>query len=126
GLASHSLTVARYPGMRRTKTRFSDGPFCGCNLFAFLTPGSRAAADLWRRVEHQRKQPLKMIGALGWMVVLRYALGLLSLKVALRHVSAHMGLDVGAVILPFPEAAVDVDTVSDWRFAQAIASRPGT
>jgi hypothetical protein len=84
GLASHSLTVARYPGMRRTKTRFSDGPFCGCNLFAFLTPESRAAADLWRRVEHQRKQPLKMIGALGWMTVLRYALGLLSLWTSTR------------------------------------------
>lgn len=126
GLASHSLTVERYPGMRRTKTRFSDGPFCGCNLFAFLTPGSRVAADLWRQVEHQRKQPLKMIGALGWMMVLRYALGLLSLKAALRHVSARMGLEVGAVILPFPEAAVDVDTVSDWQFAQAIAARSGT
>lgn len=126
GLASHSLTVARYPGMRRTKTRFSDGPFCGCNLFAFLTPESRAAADLWRRVEHQRKQPLKMIGALGWMTVLRYALGLLSLKAALRLASARMGLAVGAVILPFPEAAVDVDTVSDWQFAQTIAARSGT
>jgi hypothetical protein len=34
-----------------------------------------------------------------------------------------MGLRVAVVILPFPEAAVDVDTVSDWHFAQAIASR---
>jgi len=28
------------------------------------------------------------------------------------------------VILPFPEAAADVDSVSDWHFAEAIAARP--
>jgi CTP:molybdopterin cytidylyltransferase MocA len=125
GLASHALTVARYPGMRRTKTRFRDGPYCGCNLYAFLTVESRAAADLWRRVEHQRKRPLKMIGELGWLTALRYVLGALSLNDALRLISKRMGIKAGAVILPYPEAAVDVDSVDDWRFAQAIASRSG-
>ena len=125
-LASHALTVAKYPGMRRTRTRFSDGDFCGCNLFAFLTPGSRKAADLWRRVENHRKRPIKMLADLGWVVVLRYLLGLLSLKDALKHISGRMGLRAGAVILPFPEAAVDVDSVSDWHFAQAIALQLGT
>jgi len=122
-LAPYALVMTHYPGMRRTRTRFSDGAFCGCNLFAFLTPESRAAADLWRQVENERKRPLKMIGRLGWMVVLRYLLGLLSLKDALRLISERMGLKVGAVILPFAEAAVDVDSVSDWHFAEAIAAR---
>jgi hypothetical protein len=122
-LASHERIMARYPGMRRTRIRFTDGAFCGCNLFAFLTAESRAAADLWRRVENERKRPLKMIAQLGGWVVIRYLLGLLSLKDALRHISGRMGLRVAAVILPFPEAAVDVDSVDDWHFAQAIASR---
>ncbi|MFO7709577.1 MAG: nucleotidyltransferase family protein [Desulfobacterales bacterium] len=125
GLASHALTVARYPGMRRTKTRFRDGPYCGCNLYAFLTPESRSAADFWRRVEHQRKSPLKMIAELGWLTALCYVLGTLSLKGALRLISKRMGIQAGAVILPYPEAAVDVDSVDDWRFAQDIASRTG-
>jgi hypothetical protein len=124
-LASHARVMASYPGMRRTRTRFSDGSFCGCNLFAFLTPEGRAAADLWRQVENERKRPLKMIGRLGWMVVLRYLLGLLSLANAIRLISERMRLKVGAVILPFPEAAVDVDSVSDWHFAEAIAARAG-
>jgi len=122
-LAPYALIMENYPGMRRTRTRFSDGPFCGCNLFAFLTAASRSAADLWRQVESERKRPLKMIGRLGWMAALRYLLGLLSLKDGLRLISERMGIKVGAVILPFPEAAVDVDSVSDWHFAQAIASR---
>jgi hypothetical protein len=36
-----------------------------------------------------------------------------------------MGVRVKVVLLPFPEAAVDVDTVDDWRFAESIASRRG-
>jgi CTP:molybdopterin cytidylyltransferase MocA len=123
GLAPHALVVDRFPGMRRTRTRFSDGPYCGCNLYAFLSAESRVAAEVWRRVEHQRKRPLKMIGELGWRTALRYVMGLLSLPDALRRISRRMGIRAGAVILPFPEAAVDVDSVEDWRFAQAIASR---
>jgi CTP:molybdopterin cytidylyltransferase MocA len=125
-LASHAQVMARYPGMRRTRTRFSDGAFCGCNLFAFLTPESRAAADLWRRVENERKRPLRMLSQLGGWVVIRYILGLLSLKDAVRHISKRMGLRVAAVILPFPEAAVDVDSVSDWHFAEVLASGAGS
>lgn len=121
-LASYTQIVAKYPGMRRTRTRFSDGDFCGCNLFAFLTPKGRAAADFWRRVENERKRPAKMLSELGWRVVLRYLLGRLSLKDALQHISHRMGLRVGVVILPFPEAAVDVDSVSDWNVARSIAS----
>jgi hypothetical protein len=64
-----------------------------------------------------------MIGQLGWGVVVRYLLRRLSLKDALRQISDRMGVRVAVVILPFPEAAVDVDSVSDWHFAQAIASR---
>jgi hypothetical protein len=36
-----------------------------------------------------------------------------------------MGIEVGAVIMPFPEAAVDVDSVSDWHFAESIAAGAG-
>ena len=82
-------------------------------------------ADLWRRVENERKRPVKMLSELGWLVVLRYLLGRLSLKEALRRISQRMGVRVGVVLLPFPEAAVDVDSVADWQVAQRIASGSG-
>ncbi len=122
-LASYRQIVAKYPGMRRTRIRFRNGDFCGCNLFAFLTPEGHAAAGFWRRVENERKRPVKMLGALGWLVVLRYLLRRLSLEDALRHVSRRMGLRAGVVIMPLPEAAVDVDSVGDLDTARRIASR---
>jgi CTP:molybdopterin cytidylyltransferase MocA len=122
GLASYDRVMERFPGMRRTRTRFSDGAVCGCNLFAFLTVDGRKAADLWRQVENERKHPVRMLNRLGWGVVVRYLLGRLRLQDALGHISGRMGVKVGVVLLPFPEAAVDVDTVGDWRFAESIAA----
>jgi GTP:adenosylcobinamide-phosphate guanylyltransferase len=126
GLASYEQVMERFPGMRRTRTRFSNGAVCGCNLFAFLSPEGRRAADLWRQVENDRKHPVRMLNRLGWGVVVRYLLGRLSLEAALSHVSRRMGVTVGAVRLPFAEAAVDVDTVADWHFAESIAARRET
>ena len=38
GLAPHALVLEAYPGIKKTVLHFSDGDFCGCNLFAFITP----------------------------------------------------------------------------------------
>lgn len=118
-LAPHELIAAAYPDMKRTVIKLRDGGYCGCNLFAFLTPRARIAADFWRRIEDQRKRPLRVIGLLGWMAVIRYLVGRLTLNEGLERLSRRMGLKIGVVIMPFPQAAVDIDTVSDWRFAQA-------
>ena len=120
GLASHEEVMRAYPQSRRTATRLREGGFCSCNLFAFLTPHARRAAEFWQRCERNRKKPWRMMGAIGWVVVLRYLLGKLSLQEGLGRLSTRMNVKAGAVILPFPEAAVDVDTVSDWRLVEEI------
>ena len=120
GLASHEEVMRAYPQIRRTATRLRDGSFCSCNLFAFLTPRARRAAEFWRKCESNRKKPWRMIRAIGWPVVLRYLLRKLSLNEGLGRLSTRMNVKAGAVILPFPEAAVDVDTVSDWRIVEEI------
>ena len=124
GLARNEIVEAAYPGVRRTVLRLSDGGFCGCNLFAFLTTRGRAAADFWREVEQQRKKPLRLVSSFGVFPVLRYLCGRLSLGQALEGISRRMGLKAGAVFLPFPEAALDVDKVNDWQLAQSIVDNP--
>jgi len=113
GLAPHALISEAYPGIKKTVFRFSDGEFCGCNLFAFLTPEGRQAASFWRKIEQQRKKPLVLIGLLGWWTVLRYRLGMLSLEEALAKLGKRLGLRVRAVILPYANAAIDVDSIAD-------------
>jgi len=123
GVARHEAVTKAYPRTQRTATRLQDGSYCGCNLFAFLTPCARRAADFWRQVETQRKKPLRVIRVLGVTAVLRYLLGQLSLTEALERVSRRLGFKAGAVIIPFPEAAIDVDSVADWELVQAIVSK---
>ena len=120
GIARHEEVAKAYPQTRRTATRLADGAYCGCNLFAFLTPRARLAADFWRQVESQRKKPLRVIQVLGWMAVLRYLMGRLSLAEALDRISSRLGFKAGAVIMPFAEAAVDVDSVSDLELVEKI------
>ena len=119
GLAPYALVREEFPAMKKTVLRFRDGEFCGCNLFSFLTPEGREAANYWREVEAQRKSPLRVIRALGWFSVAKYLLGKLTLDDALNSLSRNLGLQVRAVILPYADAAVDVDSVSDYRLVQA-------
>jgi CTP:molybdopterin cytidylyltransferase MocA len=129
GLAPYSLVAEAYPGIRKTVLRFSDGEFCGCNLFAFVTPEGRRGARFWRKIEQQRKKPLVLIGLLGWRAVIRYRLGLLSLEEALEKLGKRLGLRLRAVILPYANAAVDVDSISDLMLVRgaletALAENP--
>jgi len=119
-LAPHDLVANAWPAVKRTRLHFRDRDYCSCNLFAFMTPRSRAITGFWRKVESQRKQPWRVIGILGWWPVFKYLLGRLSLQEALARISGRFKLKIGAVILPFPEAAVDVDSENDWQLVQQI------
>jgi CTP:molybdopterin cytidylyltransferase MocA len=123
GLAPYALVKESYPGIRKTVLRFSDGEFCGCNLFAFMTPEGRRAASFWRKIEQERKKPLLVIGLLGWWAVIRYRLGLLPLEEALAKLSKRLGLRMRAVILPYANAAIDVDSIADYTLVQGAVAK---
>lgn len=119
-LAPHDLVDDAHPGVRRTVLKFRDGGYCSCNLFAFMSARARKAADYWRQVERDRKHPWKIARTLGWLTVLRYVLGRLSLDDILGLASKRLNIQVGAVVMPFPQAAIDVDTVADWEYVNAV------
>ncbi|MEE9343058.1 MAG: nucleotidyltransferase family protein [Gammaproteobacteria bacterium] len=118
-LCRYELIKSTFPGMKKTVLKFSDGEYCGCNLFSFLTPNSRELANKWRQVEDDRKNPLRVIKLLGWFSVLRYMTGTLSLNDAMRRLSRKLGLRISIIDMPFAEAAVDVDSISDQQIVQA-------
>jgi CTP:molybdopterin cytidylyltransferase MocA len=122
-LAPHELVQRAYPRTRRTVLKFSDGHYCGCNLFAFLTPRGRKLAQLWQQVEADRKKPIRVVGLVGWGAMALYALRMLSLASAVRRISTQAGVAAGVVTMPFAEAAIDVDTVADLEQVRAIVAR---
>ncbi|GJL61379.1 MAG: hypothetical protein NPIRA04_00330 [Nitrospirales bacterium] len=126
GLVPYDLVKQAFPESKRTVMKFKDQGYCGCNLFAFLTPQGRTMATFWQQIEQERKKPLRLIGMLGWMAVLRFVTGNLSLAQGLEGLSKKLHLRVRTVSLPFPEAAVDVDTVADWELAKKIVEARAT
>ena len=115
GFTRFEAVMAAFPEGRRTGWKFRDGRFCGSNLYAFMTPRARDVASFWRRVERDRKKPWRVAGALGIGTLIRFVLRQMSLAEALTALGEKTGTTIAAVVLPFPEAAVDVDSVADWQ-----------
>lgn len=120
GFVPHALVKAAWPESRRTVTRFSDGHFCGSNLFAVLTPEGRKALSFWRQFEADRKKPWKIAKRVGFATLLRYLLRRLSLNDALQALSKLAGCRIGHVTVEHARAAVDVDSVEDQKLAERI------
>lgn len=120
GLVPYSLVVASYPQSKRTVTRFTGVGFCGSNLFGLFTPKAERMVEFWSHIERERKHPFRLIRTLGGLVLIRYVLGCLSLSEALDRLGRRLDLQVKEVLLPFPEAAIDVDTPEDLALAEKI------
>jgi GTP:adenosylcobinamide-phosphate guanylyltransferase len=125
GLARSDLVTAAAPEGERTFLRFSDGAFSGCNLFYFASPKAAGLVALWREVEALRKQPVKLLGRLGPLTAVQYALGLLSLRSALERLGRLAGVRAAAVEMPFGQAAIDVDKPSDLDLVRRIVGDAG-
>lgn len=122
GFARRDVVMKAYPETSRTAYHFKDGAYCSCNLFAFVTPQSRDVPTFWRKVEQHRKNPLKVIGILGWHTVLLYLLRRLTLSDVMDRLSKRLRCRAGVVILPFPEASIDVDTKQDLHFVNRLVA----
>lgn len=123
GIIKYKILQNKYGNARRTVIRLYDGDFCGCNLFTFNSRG-RVLVDFWQQAEALRKRPWKLISrVLGWRAVWSYLLGRLTLDQALQQVSKKTGVQICPVILPFPEAGIDVDKVEDLQQVESILAK---
>ena len=122
GLAEKSVIQPAYPNMKRTYINFSDKSVSGCNLFYIANARGLAAIEFWKQAQHLRKEPLKLARKLGWQVLFKYMFKRLSLSGAFDYASRILDIKASAVIIPIPEAAIDVDKPSDIVLVEAILS----
>ena len=120
GIARADMVLERYPASTRTLLRFADGARCGCNLFSINTPAARAAIVFWTQLEQERKRPWRLIRMLGVGALFRYLSGRLTLADALATLSRKLQIEAGAIEMPFAEAAIDVDKLSDLALVESI------
>jgi HAD superfamily hydrolase (TIGR01490 family) len=123
GVVARELLSARYPRSRRTWLRFRAGAYTGANLFTVRTPGSVEALRILARAEASRKDQLRLLWHFGPALALGALIRTMSLQQFVARVGRRLGLKPAVVVLPFPEAGIDVDSAEDRRFADRLLAR---
>ncbi|MBL8631134.1 MAG: nucleotidyltransferase family protein [Rhodospirillaceae bacterium] len=119
GMVDKNLVKTKY-ATSRTGYKFRDGVWKSCNLFACMTPHVAKMVHFWQFVEKNRKKPLRVVRAFGLWTLISVLLGRWNLRQALSQAGARIGITVEPVIMPWPEAAIDVDTMDDKALAESI------
>lgn len=123
GLATAETILAAYPQSVRTFFRLGRDRVSGCNLFALTNARAKLLVERWQYLDQHRKQPLKLVSAFGFAALVRFALEWINVQSAFRLVSERLGLHVRPVLMPFAEAAIDVDKPSDYELVESILAR---
>jgi hypothetical protein len=112
--------LQRLPAARRTWIRLRGGAYSGANLFLLGSPAVAPAIALWRNVEQDRKKGWRLLLAMGPLLLVGAALRLLTLDQAARRIGRKLGLEVRAIVMTNPLAAVDVDKADDHALVEAL------
>ena len=120
GLATAEVISERWPETRRTYFAMGTDRVSGCNLFAICNPRGLRLLERWQYLESVRKRPWRLVAAFGVKPLWLFLTGQLNLARAFTLVSQRLGLSVRPILLPYAEAAMDVDKPSDKELAEQI------
>ncbi|MEH3106605.1 MAG: nucleotidyltransferase family protein [Sphingomonas fennica] len=120
GVVGRRVLRAAYPANRRTWLRFADDGWTGANLFALARPAAARGLAAWSEVERDRKKAWSLIRHFGLGLAVRALTRTITLGGAMARASAALGFVARPVALPFAEAAIDVDKLSDHALAETI------
>ena len=119
-MVERKTLLAAYPDNRRTWLKVRGGAYSGANLFWFASRRALPVLGLWRSIEQDRKKGRAIIGAFGLPLLLGAGLRILPLHQALALAGRRLGISAKAAILPFAEAAIDVDKPDDHALVSKI------
>ena len=108
----------RFPGMRRTYARVREGQFTGGNLVIVDKKLFFTALPLLKRALALRKKPLALARMIGFATLLRVLLGQADIAGLEARVSQIIGVPARALITPYAEVGVDIDTEEDLRWLE--------
>lgn len=120
GCVDRRAHVGRYSRIRHTWARLREGTYCGAGVVALRPRAFPSLARVLEDLGRSRKNPLALASLLGWDILLRFAVGTLSIEDAEKRASGLLGLPAGAIVSPYPQIAVNVDRPSDVLIAERL------
>ncbi len=125
GLAERAVISAAYPETKRTYLRLGGAELSGCNLFYLATPAALEVIRFWQSAEQDRKKPWRIAWRFGPFTALRILLSRSGPDAVFAMLSKRLGARVSPIILPFAEAAIDVDKPGDLVLVREILAARG-
>ena len=120
GVVERSTMLAAYPDARRTWLKFRGEAYSGANLFALHNEAARPALALWSTIEKDRKKGWKIFARFGPWLLLRALSRTIRFDEAMARAGERLSLRAAPVMLPFAEAAIDVDKPDDLELVTRI------
>jgi len=125
GLTSSDIILASYPDSVRTYLKFRGGKYSGSNLFSLMNPTGIMGPETWFYAEQHRKQPWKIARVFGIKLLISYLLRGHTVEQAFVRIGATLDIRLWPVLMPYAEAAIDVDTPEDLEMVEGILRRSG-
>ncbi|HCJ57060.1 Molybdenum cofactor guanylyltransferase [bioreactor metagenome] len=117
-IVEKSLNDERYPEVKRTYAKLKEGEFTGGNVFYFNPEIKERCRDFADQMLKFRKSPAKMAGILGFVFLIKLALGILTIDAIKKKCDKLLNINAAVVISPYPEIGNDVDKISDIEFVK--------
>lgn len=110
-IVERTVMEARFPGSGRHFRPLRDGWYAGGDVL-LVRPAAFQAKQRWfDQMFQARKSCLRLLSLLGWDTLLDFLLRRLTLASLEKRLSAVLGGRCKAIISPFAEIAMDVDTI---------------
>lgn len=123
GLARRATIERAYPAASRTYLRLGGAELSGCNLFYLASPRALNVLRFWQGAEQDRKKPWRIAWRFGPLTALRILMARSGPEAVFAMLSRRLGARVSPVILPFAEAAIDVDKPADLALVRDILGK---
>lgn len=108
-----SVSEARFPQGKRTYVKLTDGTFTGGNIFLVKPAIIPNCMRIAKQIIANRKKPWRLASLLGWITLLKFVFGSLSVDAAQKRVSKILAMQGVVIISNYPEIGMDVDKLSD-------------
>ena len=123
GLVERRAVTAAGHSTQRTWLKFRGGQWSGANLFYLGGPQVLPLVEFWRGLEQDRKKGMKIVGAVGPLMLLGALLRLIDIHTFAARVARRFQLSGKVVAMEAAEACVDADKPADIPVIEAILAQ---
>lgn len=120
GMTPAQTILDAYPDGKRAFHELKDGGWSSCNLYGLKNSKTLITAKAFEAGGQFGKQPARLLKAFGLGFVAKYKFKLATLDGLAVHLSRRWKLKLNPIKMPFADAPIDIDNVSDFHRTESI------